>query len=289
MASLANLIPSDVLSVIIEEDLRKAQVFADVCNRKYEGYIRNAGDSVKIPVIGDVTVNTHTVNGTLTYESLDSASTTLLVDQKKYFAFVVDDSDSAQALADVTGAYASRAAYNLRDTADQYIAALYGSAGVTSNLGTTATPLTITAAASSSSNIGVHELIGRVAKGLDENNVPQEGRWMIIPPWFHTKLVMAGILTLGTTDQAALTNGRVGRVMGFDMRVSTNVTNYNTTGSKIMAGIADAISYADQLVNVESLRLETKFGTGVRGLHLYGAKVTQSKALATATVSEATG
>ena len=289
MASLKSLIPQNVLSAMVEETLRKSLVFGDVVNTNYEGIISSAGDSVLIPVIGDVTISDHAVNDTITYEALDSTQAKLQIDQQKRFAFAVDDVDSRQALIDVAAAYADRAAYQLKDDSDQYIAALHSTAGVTTDLGTTTTPLTITAAATTGSNISAYEVLARIAQGLDNAKVLTDGRWIIIPPWLHGKLVMAGMLQYVAGDANAYTNGSVGRIMGFDVRMSTNVVNYNTTGSKILAGTNQAITFASQILNIETIRLETKFGTGVRGMYVYGAKTVQSSALACATLSTSAG
>jgi hypothetical protein len=290
MASLKSFIPANVLSAMVEEALRKSLVLGSVANTKYQGVIGAAGDSVLIPVIGDVTISDHTVNDTITYEALDSSSIKLVVDQQKRFSFAIDDVDSRQAIIDIGSAYADRAAYQLKDTADQYIASLHSQAGVKANLGTTAAPLGVTAAATAGGNVGVYEVLARIAKELDNKNVPQEGRWLVAPPWFISKLVLAGILTApGSTDQEAALNGKVGYRMGFDIRSSTNVVNYNAAGSKIMAGTMNALSFVNQIMNVETLRLESKFGDGVRGLMVYGAKVVCPDQLAVATCSEVAG
>jgi len=290
MASLKSFIPANVLSAMVEETLRKSLVLGSIANTKYQGVINAAGDSVLIPVIGDVTISDHTTNDTITYEALDSGSQKLLVDQQKRFSFFVDDVDTRQAAADIVGPYADRAAYQLKDTADQYIAGLYTQAGVTADLGTTATPLTITAAATAGANIGVYEILSRISTALDNKDVPQEGRFLVCPPWFIGKLKLAGILTVpGSTDLAAAVNGKVGYTMGFDIRMSTNLVNAKAAGSKIMAGTTNAISFVNQIMNVETLRLETKFGDGVRGLMVYGAKVVQPDQLAVATLTAANG
>ena len=287
--SLKSLIPSNVLSAMVEETMRKSLVFGAVVNTDYEGIIRAAGDSVRIPVIGDVTISDHTVNDTLTYEALDSAEMILKIDQQKRFTFKVDIVDATQSSINILARQMDRAAYQLADAADQYIASLYTGAGVTANLGTSTTPLTITAKASASTNIGVHELFSRLHLGLSEKNVPTMGRWAVVSPWLQAKLALAGVLELSTVDQGAYTNGMVGRAFGFDIYVSNNVVNANTTGSKIMAGTSDAISFAGQLLDIQTLDLETSYGMGGRGLYVYGAKVVQSDALAVATVSAADG
>ena len=288
MASLKSLIPSDVMSAMVEETLRKSLVLGDVVNTKYEGTISAAGDSVLIPVIGDVTISDHTANDTITYEALDATNQKLIIDQQKRFSFAVDDVDSRQALVDVSAAYANRAAYQLKDAADSFIAGKYGDAAVTSGLGTTAVPLSVTAADTTGSYVGIYDLLARIAKGLDNANVPTEGRFLVVSPWVHSKMVLKGALQYTQNADAAV-NGKVGRLMGFDIRVSNNITNANAAATKIIAGHTMAISFASQILNVETMRLETKFGTGVRGLYVYGAKVVQPSALACATVTEANG
>lgn len=287
--SLDSLIPSNVLVAMVEETLRKSLVFGDVVNRDYEGTIRAAGDSVKIPVIGDVSVSDYTKGQALTYPGVDATDMLMPIDQQKLIEFSVDILDETRSPINIAQRYTDRAAYGLRDTADQYIASLHSEAGVTDNLGTTATPLTITAKTTAGSNIGVNELLSRISVKMDEADVPSEGRYLVVPPWLHGKLTMAGILELSTVDQGAYTNGKVGRVQGFDIRVSNNIVNAKTTGSKVMAGTIDAISFAAQITRFDTFPLQNKFGTGVRGLYVYGSKVVQSSALAVATVSEADG
>ena len=94
MPSLKSMIPSNVLAGMVEEELRKSLVFGDVVNTDYEGVSTGAGDSVRIPVIGDVTISDHVVNDTITYEGLDSAELKLIVDQQKRFSFAVDIVDA---------------------------------------------------------------------------------------------------------------------------------------------------------------------------------------------------
>ena len=288
MASLQSLIPSNLMATMFEETLRKALVLGDVVNTKYQGTIANEGDSVTIPVIGDVTIGTHTRNETVSYENLDATNMRLVIDQVRKFSIQVDRLDSKQSKIDILSAYANRAAYQMKDASDQYIAGLYTDAGITSGLGTTAVPLEITAADTTGSYVGVYDLISRIAKNLDEKNVPQEGRFIVVSPWLHQKFVLKGALQY-TQDAQAAVNGKVGRLMGFDIRMSNNLTNAAAAGTKVISGHTDAITFASQLLEFDTFPvLETKFGSGARGLYVYGAKVVQPSALACATVSEGT-
>lgn len=274
-----------IWSALIIDSLRKSLVFGDVANRNYEGEIRNGGEKVKILEIGDITVSDY--SGTVSYQDIQDASKYLLIDQKKYFAFNLDDVDKAQSSVDVMVRATEKASYKLRDTADQFIAGLYGEAGVTSGLGTTASPLTVTSAGASSTT-SVKTLFSTIAKELDEANCPTEGRWIVVPPWLHQKILLAEDARL-TVENPATTNGRVGTLWGFDVRMSNNVATASSgTVYKVMAGTSEAISYADQLVKIEALRRDASFAEGVRGLHVYGGKVVQNDALAVASVSEGT-
>lgn len=84
MASLANVIPSEVMGELIIVDLRKQLVAADVCNGYAQGLINNYGDSVKIPSLQSQTASDYDKDSTLTYGSVDSASVILQVNQQKY-------------------------------------------------------------------------------------------------------------------------------------------------------------------------------------------------------------
>jgi hypothetical protein len=114
---------------------------------------------------------------------------------------------------------------------------------------------------------------------LDELNVPAEGRFIVMPPW------VAGLALQNATFLAAslpsTLNGAIGQVAGFDVLVSNNVPTSGSAPvvSHLVAGHAMGWTYAQQIVNVEGIRLEGSFADGVRGLHVYGAKVIQPEAL----------
>ena len=81
-------------------------------------------------------------------------------------------------------------------------------------------------------------------------------------------------------------SSRVGEAAGFQIHLSNNVPNTNGAKYKILAGTAAAGSYAEQLVELEAYRVENNFCDGVKGLHVYGAKVVQPTGLVVATASK---
>jgi hypothetical protein len=274
MATLG-FIPS-IWSGEILTTLEKSHVFGMVANRNYEGEIKDFGDTVKINMIGDITISSYTPNSTtISYAQLMDAQKELKIDQKKYFGFVVDDVINAQTKPKLVAPAMQKAAWGLRDVADQFLASKYTDAGIQADLGTEATGIDIT-------SVNVTEYMGLVSQKLDEGNVPSETRWMVIPPWFKQKLILAKV-ALDTNNSETLVNGFVGRYMGFNLYVSNNVsvkTAASNTGSRILAGYAGSITFAEQLLKIRSLEDKDSFGQYVSGLYVYGGKVVQPETLA---------
>jgi len=266
--AITQMLPS-IWSARILAKLEKNLVFAQpgVVNRDYEGDIRAAGDRVHIHSFNDLTIGTYTKNSTtISYEQLTDTRVTLLIDQSKYFAFKIDDIDAAQMQPKLIDAAADRAAYQLAEDSDSYIAGLYSGAS-------TASPdNTIETTQFTASN--VYQKLVDLSVLMDNVNLPAEGRFVIVPPWVKGLLLQNSTFVTASQPSVVL-NGQVGQIAGLNVLVSNNV---KTTGSApvvshMMAGHPSAIAYAEQIVNVEGLRLEGSFADAVRGLHLYGAKV----------------
>jgi hypothetical protein len=258
-----------IWSARILAKLEKNLVFAQpgVCNRDYEGGIRADGDRVHIHSFNDLTVSSYTKNSTtISYENLTDTRVTLLIDQSKYFAFKVDDIDTAQMRPEIIDAAADRAAYQLAEDADSYIAGLYSGASTSSPDNTIET--------SQFTSTNVYQKIVDLSVLMDQVNLPAGGRYVIVPPWIKGLLLQNSTFVTASKPDAVL-NGQVGQIAGLNILVSNNVKTTGTSPvvSHMMAGHASALAYAEQIVNVEGLRLEGSFADAVRGLHLYGAKV----------------
>jgi len=261
--------------------LKKDLVYGarDVANRDYEGEIEESGDTVRITSISAPTISTYTKNVTaISPETLTDAQKTLLIDQAKYFAFEVDDIDKRQSAGSMMEEAFQEAAYGLRDLADQYIASLYTGVDAANQLGT----VSITTAALAYT--GLKDLKVK----LDEANVPQEGRWAIVPPWYHGLLLeepkFVDASASGSTDP--IRNGIVGRALGLSIRVSNNTPNPVGDDNVVLAGYRGAISYAEQINKVEAYRPESAFSDALKGLHLYGAKLVRTNGAATLIASQ---
>src|SRR5688572_161756 len=250
---------------------------ANVCNRDYEGEIREAGNTVKIGSIGDVTIGNYTKDTDITApETLTDSEQLLEIDQAKYFNFYVDSIDRAQQNANVLDTAMQRSAWSLRDAADTFLAATMDASVPTANkIGSVATPEVPT-------KDDAYEYLIDLGVLLDEANTPLENRFVVVPAWFHglllkdERFVQAGTLR----SDRALANGAVGEAAGFSILKSNNVPNTTSTKYKILAGHAIATSYVEQIVDLQTYQPEKRFGDAVKGLHVYGAKVVRPTALA---------
>ena len=257
---------------------------AGVCNRDYEGEIRKSGNTVKIASIGDVTIDDYTKDTDIgDPETLTDEEQTLLIDQSKYFNFYVDSVDRAQQNVNVLDEAMRRSAWKLRDLSDTFLAATMEAVVPAGNkIGSTVTPKVPT-------KDDAYEYLVDLSVLLDEANAPIDGRFVVVPAWFHGLLLKdERFIKSGTRrSDEAIRNGEVGEAAGFSILKSNNVPNTTGTKYKIMAGHSIATAYVEQIVDVQTYKPEKRFGDAVKGLHVYGAKVVRPTNLAMLIASKA--
>lgn len=277
--AITNFIP-ELWTAKILVALRKKAVAGSLVNRDYEGEIRRAGDTVNITSINDVTIGSYTKHTDITFEDIDDATRALVIDQQKYFAFELDDIERAQAVngGAVMNQALDNATYQLRDVSDAFLLAAMNTAtqGTANDLGTVAIH---------TDGQKLYEAFVDLAVTLDVDNVPEEGRWAVVSPALHGRLLkLDTFITPG--DQAAPAarqNGFIGSIAGIELYKSNNlpaVTDVAATGGLAIAGHSIATTFAEQITSVEAVRLEKRFADGLKGLHVYGAKVVRPTALA---------
>jgi hypothetical protein len=276
----------EVWAATLLESLKKLLVYGQpsVANRDYEGDIANYGDTVRITSISRPTIGNYVKGSTVIVpEQLTDAQRALVIDQSKYFAFEVDDIDMRQAVSGgalMDGA-ATEAAYGLRDVGDQFLAAFYTGVQSANNLGT----ISVTDAAPLDA---YDKVLVPLKVALDNANVPDSNRYVVVPPWFHGRLLrdnrFVNAEKSGTTD--ALRNGFIGRATGFDILVSNNTPNPTGDDYVIQAGYPGALSFAEQINKVEAYRPQDSFSDALKGLHLYGGKLIRPDGIAIVTASQ---
>lgn len=261
----------------IFDTFKKNLVFGALANTDYEGDIKGFGDTVRINEIGDIAISTYVKNSTtaITVSELTDAQQTLYIDQAKYFAFKVDDVDAVQVKPKLMAAAQDRAAYNLKDNVDTYIATTLSSSPNFFN-GINSTELGSTVTALSCASTLVVVAFSWFDRIMNQNNVPTSGRFIVVPPAIAQQLVMAKIIA-ETANTPAIAQGvqSAGNFYGFDVYISNNVYGVPSSQWHVIAGHKSCLTLATQLNKVEAYRDPNSFADVVRGLLLYGFKATR--------------
>lgn len=286
-----NFIP-EIWSAKLIENFYDATVLAAISNTDYEGEIKSMGDTVNIRTTPDLTIRSYEKGMTLTVERPDKPKIQLVIDQGEYFAAIEDDVDKVQADINLMDTWAKDASEKMKIKIDQnvLVGMLTGVAaankGATAgrisgdiNLGTAVAPVAV-------DKTNVLDLIVDMGTVLDEANAPEAGRFLVVPAKFaglvkKSDLKDASISGDGTS---ILRNGRLGMIDRFTVYVSHNL-NVNAGVFDIVAGHKMGLTFASQMTEMESIRAETTFGNIIRGLQVYGYKVTKGEALTTAAIT----
>lgn len=285
----------EIWSKVILAALQKNLVFggAGIVNNDYEGEISGPGNVVHITQFGDPVITSYTPNSTLTYQALNDAGLDLNIDQAFSFSFSVDDVDRRQAAGDMQSYLEERASYKLADNADQYIAGLYTGVANGNTVGSSGSPIQPALYSSTTPADFYQKVLLPLKVQLTEANIPMAGRYVVVPPWAEGLLeqtqAFIAITDMQGQPSQVFQSGMIGRVAGFDVYVSNNAVNYSGSNWIVQAGHPMAITYAEQIVQTEALRLQTTFADGVRGLHVFGAKLVRPDAIAVAYVQRPSG
>ena len=264
----------EIWSQKLNQMLEKNCVMLQCVNRNWEGDIKNQGDTVKIITPAEVSVSTLTTD-TITYSSLTPTSKDLVIDQRKFFAFKIDDVAKVQSNTNIMEAHLNNATKAIEEVQDSYLLGLHTDVPEANIVGSESSPITL-------SKTTIYENFVKLALALKNANAIHAGTrpWVVINPDIEAYLLQSTefISAYNVADET-LREGSIGRIAGMDVLVSTNLT---AVSSKyyVLAGTNEAITFASQLAKIESLRDKDSFSDLVRGLYLYGAKTVQPNALA---------
>lgn len=269
----------EIWSKKLNQMLEKNCVMMQCVNKNWEGEISQQGDTVKIITPADVTVSTLTSDN-ITYTSLAPKSQDLVIDQKKFFAFKIDDVAKVQSNMDIMEAHLVNAKKAIEEVQDSYLLAMHTDVTESNTVGSESSPITLDKST-------IYEHFVKLSLALKNSDAVHAGvrPWVVINPNIESYLLQSPefIKAYNVADET-LRDGAIGRIAGMDVLVSTNLTDIDNK-YYVLAGTNDAITFASQLAKIESLRDKDSFSDLVRGLYLYGAKTVQPKALAKMIVS----
>jgi hypothetical protein len=276
-------------------------VLAQITNNDWEGEITDQGDKVEIRTVPTITINNYTKGQTLTSQVPTNDVVELNIDKGKYFQVVVDDVDDVQSDLKLMDIFTNDASQQMKIAVDTDVLSALVGASATANEGATAGAISgdINLGVSTGESKAAREITSTnvidniIAMGqcLDEQNAPEDGRWMLIPAWMAAKIKTSDLKDASITGDSMtpLRNGRLGMIDRFTLYVSnllpsqTGITGEGNDSSvkafSTFAGTRDAITFASQITKMETLRSTATFGNIVRGLNVYGYKVIKPEAL----------
>jgi len=301
----AGFIP-EIWSGQLVEKFYDTTVLAAISNTNYEGEIKNKGDTVKIRTKPTITINDYRADGDLDIERPQGSVVDLLIDKGKYFNLILDDVMEIQSDIDQMSMWADDASEQFKITVDtDVLAGLLGTAatankGATAgrisgdiNLGITTDPLDLVAASPGAGEVEVLDAILRMGQALDEQNIPETGRWLVMPAWAATLIKRSELRQayLSGDSVSMLRNGRVGMVDRFTLYTSNLLPSGVAAGLAageyaMYAGHSHGLTFATQFTKVETIRSERTFGSLLRGLQVYGYKVIDNTAVAQAIIKK---
>ena len=268
--SEVNFIP-EVFSKLLQAKFYKKSILPAISNTDYEGEISGQGDKVIIRTVPAVTINDYA--GTITTQELTTAKVEMLIDKAKYYSFKVDDVLAAQADINMLDGASTDASEGMRIAVE------------TDVLSAAVTGATSIGSQTSITSANILENILLMSKQLDELNIPEEGRFIVLSPEFISLLKQSELRQAYVTGDATspLRNGQVGMVDRFNVfqsnMVYTPASGADSGYTHVLAGHPKALSFASQFTNTETVRMESTFGDQVRGLKVYGSKVVTPDAL----------
>lgn len=289
----------EVYSANVQIAFRKSSVIEAITNTDYTGEVTNFGDTVNIIKEPDITVSSYTRGQALTATKLTDEELVLLIDKANYFKFVVDDIEKKMSHVNWQATAASRAGYKLKDTMDSEVLTYMSTNASTSapdmvvgaDDATAGTLEDVDGGATEAVKIGYTaatetdplDVIARCARLLDDQNVPEDGRWFVAGPEFYEVLSKASSKLLSVdynAGQGSIRNGLVssGMLRGFSMYRSNNMPS-GSNANIALAGHISAVATAQTILNTETARVENGFGDLVKGLHVYGRMLLRPESL----------
>lgn len=276
--SVTNFIP-ELWSARLASSLDRSLTLGNLANRNWEGEIAGVGSVVHIQMPQDLVVANYPASGPITYAAPTSTQTDLVIDQKRYVAFAVEDIDEAQANVSLIDVYTNRVGVALAEDIDTYLATLYTEA-------LPANQLTATWSAADPSNY--YSTMVSLAAALDVQDVPRAGRWVVVSPLIYSLIVQSPVVVAPIPTQAqTVQGGALGMLAGFELYMSNAVVidGVGNNVHHIIAGDAESLTVATQLQEVEALRDQDRFRDLFRGLLVYGAAVPNPARLATVAIT----
>lgn len=288
-----------------------ATVLAAISNTDYEGEIKNHSDKIIMRQRPTITIRDYSANQELVVDRPSADVVEMLIDKGKYFNMHLDDVMKVQMDVDLMNQWSADASERMKITIDTDVLKYLVNACNSANRGATAGRITAAinlGAPGSASAAGTPVELSRtnivdylilMGQVLDEQNIPETARWVVLPAWACALLKRSDLRDASLTGDgtSVLRNGRLGMIDRFTIFSSNLLPRSNSdavgdddgSGAEpdndadgatyIFAGHKSGLTFASQLTKLETIRSERTFGNLMRGLQVYGRKVVDDTAL----------
>ena len=271
-------------------------VFGDISVTDYIGDLVSCGDQITFWKEPNVIIRDHVKDGTIKHDTVEAKPITLSIDQAKEFSVKIAKVDEKQMcnwdsfrqsmLNSASRRSADEIDCDVLSTvfADADSANRGTAAGVLSrcyNLGEVGAPLQIT-------RDNVLEVLISIGAVLNEQCVPREDRWIVVPPKFEQLLLLSPILSSALQSgmsQSTQLNGMMPNMIGgFRIYVSNHVDMVTDPGTNqqswnILAGWKGSVVFASQLDETRIIEDKDSWDRYYQGLMVWGFGVIQPTAL----------
>ena len=277
--SVNNFIP-EVCAAEFQESLERNLVFAEDCNRDYEGEVKKVGDAVRILGLGDAKTaqwtdgKLHRVD--VDYE-IEDTSMLMPINQISYWRFGVDDLDKRQAQSgnSLYSRWMQKENKKVARDQDTHIAGIHvGDLGVKvyePKISGSVVPVSVDGNAGTDKPILV--MMDEITQLLMENDVDPDAYRSLTAPWQFIMMLKRAYVELDTDNSAMLKNGRVGMFGNTVLKASNNCFKDASDYWHLQFKTKEAITFANPFTHTHAYTPEDYFEDKVKGYSLYQAKV----------------
>src|SRR5262245_58905390 len=259
------------------EKFYASTVLAAISNTDYEGEIKSHGDKVKIRTKPTLTIRDYQADQALQVERPSSNIVELLIDKGKYFNAVLDDVMEVQSDINQMAIWSDDAGEQMKIVIDRMVlkdllgdatavtnrGATAGAISANINLGITGAPVNLVPRTPGTGDIEIVDYLVRLGLVLDEQNIPETGRWVVLPTWAASMIKRSELRDASLTGdgQSILRNGRLGMIDRFTIYASNLLPKGTADGLATgefacFAGHPHAHTFASQMTKMETLRSE---------------------------------
>jgi len=209
------------------------------------------GKSAQFPVMGRTSAVYHTPGSEITGSSINHAEKVITINDLLLTSTFIANIDEAKNHYDVRSVYSKEMGVALANQMDKHIlqtliqAANDSTATVTGEADMVGTIIT-----DADSNTNADSLVDSIfaaAQALDEKNVPEDNRYVVVKPAQYYLLANSSKVQnvdFGNGGNGSTASGRVMQVAGIDVLKSNNLPVANVTGTDVAAGGAGGAQVA---------------------------------------------